>query len=80
MISFLYEQTTEHRLFQADDMSPVHFSHHGSLLVKADFFLIIPEKLQRKWHKARLKLQSHAHGYTTVVVCALWTPAMGVYR
>lgn len=68
-------------------MSPGHFSHHGSLHVKADELVRylsncteeVAQSLALGQRVAMFIATQQVTSQTTVVFCALWTLAMGGY-
>lgn len=68
-------------------MSPGHFSHHGSLHVKADDLVRylsncteeVAHSLAIGQGVATIIATRQVTSQTTVVFCALWTPATGGY-
>lgn len=76
----------QYYISKPDDMGPGHFSHHGSLHVKADDLVRYLSNCTEEAHSlamcqrvAMFIATQQGTSRTTVVLCALWTPAMGVY-
>lgn len=82
---FCYVNTDQYYISKPDDMGPGHFSHHGSLHVKADDLVrylsnCTEEEAQSLAMCQRVAMfiaTQQGTSRTTVVLCALWTPAIG---
>lgn len=77
----------QYYISKPDDMGPGHFPHYGSLHVKADDLVrYLSNCTEEAAHSlaicqrvAMFIATQQGTSRTTVVLCALWTPATGVY-